>query len=93
MMANFPKDFIWGAASASYQIEGGVREGGRGTSIWDTFSHTPGKIRDGDTGDLAADSFHRWREDVQLARGMGLSAYRFSVAWPRIAPQGDTNWN
>lgn len=93
MMANFPKDFIWGAASASYQIEGGVREGGRGTSIWDTFSHTPGKIRDGDTGDLAADSFHRWREDVQLARGMGLSAYRFSVAWPRVAPQGDTNWN
>ncbi len=89
----FPKNFLWGAASASYQIEGGVKEGGRGPSIWDTFSHTPGKIKNGDTGDIAADSYHRWREDVRLARDIGLMAYRFSIAWPRIAPNGDTNWN
>lgn len=92
-MAVFSKDFIWGAASASYQIEGGAREGGRGESVWDAFSHTPGKVRNGDTGDVAADSFHRWREDVALAKAMGLDAYRFSIAWPRIAPEGDTNWN
>lgn len=92
-MEHFPNDFLWGAASASYQIEGGVKEGGRGESIWDAFSHTPGKIRNGDTGDVAADSFHRWREDVELVKGMGLGAYRFSIAWPRIAPNGDINWN
>ncbi|MBD5150338.1 MAG: family 1 glycosylhydrolase [Oscillibacter sp.] len=92
-MAQFPKGFLWGAASASYQIEGGVKEGGRGESVWDVFSHTPGKVRYGDSGDLAADSYHRWREDVQLLKDMGLGAYRFSMAWPRIAPNGDTNWN
>lgn len=92
-MANFPKDFLWGAASASYQIEGGAREGGRGESIWDAFSHTPGKVLRGDTGDVAADSYHRWREDVELAKRMGLGAYRFSIAWPRIAPNGNTDWN
>lgn len=92
-MTVFPKNFVWGAASASYQIEGGVQDGGRGESIWDRFSHTPGKIRNGDTGDLAADSFHRWQEDVELAKAMGLTAYRFSIAWPRIAPCGDTEWN
>lgn len=92
-MEHFPNDFLWGAASASYQIEGGVKEGGRGESIWDAFSHTPGKIRNGDTGDVAADSFHRWREDVKLVKNMGLGAYRFSIAWPRIAPIGDANWN
>jgi len=92
-MAVFPEGFLWGAASASYQIEGGVREGGRGESIWDTFSHTPGNIKNGETGDVAADSFHRWREDVQLIQDMGLGAYRFSIAWPRIAPNGDTDWN
>lgn len=92
-MAKFPENFLWGAASASYQIEGGAREGGRGESVWDTFSHTPGKIRNGDTGDVAADSYHRWREDVELAKGMGLGAYRFSIAWPRIAPDGGTGWN
>ena len=89
----FSKDFLWGAASASYQIEGGVREDGRGESIWDVFSHTPGKIRNGDNGDTAADSYHRWREDVDLVKEMGLGAYRFSAAWPRIAPNGDTDWN
>ncbi|MDE7242398.1 MAG: family 1 glycosylhydrolase, partial [Oscillospiraceae bacterium] len=89
----FPKNFIWGAASASYQVEGGAKEGGRGESIWDVFSHTPGNIKNGDTGDVASDSFHRWREDVALLKDMGVGAYRFSVAWPRIAPNGDTAWN
>ena len=92
-MGPFPENFVWGAASASYQIEGGVQEGGRGESIWDVFSHTPGKVKHGDTGDIAADSFHRWREDVALLKEMGLGAYRFSIAWPRIAPNGDTCWN
>lgn len=91
-MAHFPENFLWGVASASYQIEGGVKEGGRGESVWDVFSHAPGKIRNGDTGDVAADSFHRWQEDVELVKSMGLGAYRFSIAWPRIAPSGDTNW-
>lgn len=92
-MADFPKGFLWGAASAAYQIEGGVTEGGRGESVWDVFSHTPGRIRHDDTGDVATDSYHRWREDVQLLKDMGLGAYRFSIAWPRIAPKGDTDWN
>ena len=85
---SFPANFVWGAATASYQIEGGVGEDGRGLSIWDTFSHTPGKIRGGDTGDTACDSYHRWAEDVELLRSMGLKAYRFSIAWPRIFPAG-----
>ncbi len=89
----FPENFLWGAASASYQIEGGVDEGGRGVSIWDTFSHTPGNIKNGDTGDAAADSFHRWQGDVQMVKDMGLGAYRFSIAWPRIDPNGDGSWN
>ena len=92
-MADFPKGFLWGAASASYQIEGGVNEGGRGRSIWDVFAHTPGRIKNDDTGDVACDSYHRWREDIQLIKDMGLGAYRFSVAWPRIAPKGNTDWN
>jgi beta-glucosidase len=89
----FPKDFLWGAASAAYQVEGAVNEDGRGASIWDTFSHTPGKTFRGDTGDVACDSYHRWREDVALLSQMHLKSYRFSVAWPRIAPNGDTAWN
>lgn len=92
-MSLFPEGFIWGAASAAYQIEGGVREDRRGESIWDLFSHTPGKIRHDDTGDTAADSYRRWREDVSALREMGLGAYRFSIAWPRIAPKGDESWN
>lgn len=84
----FPQDFVWGTATASYQIEGAVREGGRGESIWDRFSHTPGKIANGDTGDVACDHYHRWREDIALMRELGISAYRFSVAWPRIMPNG-----
>ncbi len=85
---NFPDGFRWGAATASYQIEGGWNEGGKGLSIWDEFAHTPGKIRTGDTGDRACDSYHRWREDVALCRAMNLNSYRFSIAWPRIQPEG-----
>ncbi len=84
----FPKDFIWGSATASYQVEGAVNQDGRGESIWDRFSHTPGKVLNGDTGDVACDHYNRYREDVQLMKELGLKGYRFSVAWPRIYPQG-----
>ena len=84
----FPKDFFWGAATASYQIEGAWNEDGKGESIWDRFSHTPGKVDNGDTGDVACDHYHRWRDDVALMKELGLRAYRFSVAWPRILPDG-----
>ncbi len=84
----FPGDFMWGAATASYQIEGAAREDGRGESIWDRFSHTPGRVRDGDTGDVACDHYHRYREDVSLLAGLGLNAYRFSISWPRVLPAG-----
>ncbi len=84
----FPQDFIWGAATASYQIEGAWDEDGKGESIWDRFSHTPGKVQDGDTGDVGCDHYHHWREDVALMQELGLKAYRFSIAWPRILPKG-----
>ena len=84
----FPPDFAWGAATSSYQIEGAVTEDGRGPSIWDTFSHTPGKTVNGDTGDVACDHYHRWADDIELMASYGLNAYRFSVAWPRIQPTG-----
>jgi beta-glucosidase len=84
----FPEGFTWGAATAAYQIEGAVRADGRGPSVWDTFSHTPGKVRGGDTGDIACDSYHRYREDVALMASLGLGAYRFSVSWPRVQPDG-----
>jgi beta-glucosidase len=84
----FPPGFIWGAATASYQIEGAAHEDGRGESIWDRFSRTPGKTANGDTGDVACDHYHRWQEDIQLMRTLGLNAYRFSIAWPRIVPNG-----
>jgi len=84
----FPADFTWGAATASYQIEGAATQDGRGPSIWDTFSRTPGRVRGGDTGDVACDHYHRYREDVALMRDLGLAAYRFSVAWPRVQPTG-----
>jgi beta-glucosidase len=86
--ATFPKRFVWGAATSSYQIEGAVDTDGRGPSIWDTLSRVPGAIRGGDTGDVAADHYHRYREDVALMRDLGLQAYRFSVAWPRVLPTG-----
>ncbi len=84
----FPDGFTWGVATSSYQIEGAVREGGRGESIWDRFSHTPGRVANGETGDIACDHYHRYREDVQLMRELNVGAYRFSVAWPRILPTG-----
>ena len=84
----FPKDFVWGAATASYQIEGAWNEDGKGESIWDRFSHTLGKVQNGDTGDVACDHYHRWREDVALMKELGLKAYRFSISWPRILPVG-----
>jgi len=84
----FPKGFLWGCATAAYQIEGGVNDGGRGPSNWDIFAHTPGKIFNGDTGDVADDSYHRYREDVQLLRNLGVQTYRLSISWSRIFPQG-----
>ncbi|MCK1820025.1 GH1 family beta-glucosidase [Streptomyces sp. XM83C] len=84
----FPQDFLWGSATASYQIEGAAAEDGRTPSIWDTFSRTPGRVRNGDTGDIATDHYHRWREDVALMAELGLGAYRFSLAWTRIQPTG-----
>ncbi|CAM5432820.1 Beta-glucosidase OS=Streptomyces griseomycini OX=66895 GN=FHS37_005090 PE=3 SV=1 [Streptomyces griseomycini] len=84
----FPPAFLWGAATSAYQIEGAVREDGRTPSIWDTFSHTPGKTAGGDTGDIAVDHYHRYREDVALMAELGLAAYRFSVSWSRVQPTG-----
>jgi beta-glucosidase len=83
----FPAGFLWGSATASYQIEGAVNEGGRTPSIWDTFSHTPGRVERGETGDVADDHYHRFRDDVAIMARLGLSSYRFSVSWPRITPQ------
>ncbi|MFF4943427.1 GH1 family beta-glucosidase [Streptomyces rubiginosohelvolus] len=84
-----PADFTWGVATAAYQIEGAVAEDGRSPSIWDTFSHTPGKVDGGDTGDIACDHYHRVPEDIGLIKQLGADAYRFSVAWPRVVPGGD----
>jgi len=87
-MTQFPADFLFGAATASYQIEGAANEGGRGPSIWDTFSHTEGKIWSNDNGDVACDHYHRYVDDVAAMAELGLTAYRFSFAWPRIIPTG-----
>ncbi|SDF74329.1 beta-glucosidase [Lentzea fradiae] len=87
-MTTFGPGFLWGAATSSYQIEGAVAEDGRGPSIWDTFCATPGKVDGGDTGEVAADHYHRYPEDVAIMRSLGLGAYRFSVAWPRVQPLG-----
>lgn len=89
----FPPDFVWGVATSAYQIEGAVHEDGRGKSIWDTFSHTPGNTLNGDTGDVACDHYHRWPEDLALIADLGVDAYRFSVAWPRVQPAGHGAWN
>ncbi|WP_440979591.1 GH1 family beta-glucosidase [Sphingomonas pseudosanguinis] len=85
---SFPKDFLWGTATAAYQIEGAVNEDGRGQTNWDVFSHTPGKVANGDTGDVACDSYHRYKEDIALMRNLGIKAYRMSLAWSRIFPEG-----
>eukprot|EP00933_Yihiella_yeosuensis_P050302 TRINITY_DN48077_c0_g1_i1.p1 TRINITY_DN48077_c0_g1~~TRINITY_DN48077_c0_g1_i1.p1 ORF type:complete len:558 (-),score=146.61 TRINITY_DN48077_c0_g1_i1:328-2001(-) len=84
----FPEGFLWGSATAAYQIEGGALEGGRTPCIWDTFSATPGKVKNGDTGAVACDHFHRFKEDVKLMKDLGLPAYRFSISWSRLLPEG-----
>ena len=87
--ASFPSGFVWGTATSSYQVEGAMSEDGKGRSIWDTFSHQPGTIEDGSNGDVANDHYHRYREDVGLIKHLGAKAYRFSIAWPRVFPDGD----
>ncbi len=87
-LPRFPDGFAWGVSTAAYQIEGAVAEDGRGVSVWDTFCRRPGAIRDGHTGEVAADHYHRWREDVALMAGLGVTSYRFSIAWPRVQPDG-----
>ncbi len=85
---SFSKDFVWGAAAASYQIEGAAYEDGKGVSVWDTFSHTNGKVMNNDNGDVACDHYYRYKEDIALMKEMGLQAYRLSISWPRIIPEG-----
>ncbi|MDI1462368.1 GH1 family beta-glucosidase [Catellatospora sp. KI3] len=84
----FPDGFIWGAATSAYQIEGAAHVDGRGQSVWDTFCRIPGRVRNGETGDVAADHYHRWADDLDLIRELGLKSYRFSVSWPRVIPTG-----
>ena len=90
MPVKFPEDFIWGAAASSYQIEGAFDVDGRGVSIWDTFSKADGKVKNGDNGDVACDHYNRFPEDIAIMKSMGIKAYRFSIAWPRLFPNGDT---
>src|ERR1035438_3418507 len=85
-LLQFPPNFLWGCATASYQIEGAVKEDGRKPSVWDTFSHTPGKTFHGETGDVADDSYHLYKEDVRLLKNLGAKVYRFSISWPRVFP-------
>ena len=87
----YPRDFKWGTATSSYQIEGAPTAGGKGPSVWDTFSHIEGKIKNGDTGDRACDHYHLWRDDIGLLKNLGVNAYRFSISWPRIFPTGKEN--
>ena len=89
----FPDGFIWGVATSSYQIEGAVDEDGKTPSIWDTFSHRPGTTLHGDTGDVACDNYHRFESDVELMASLGIGGYRFSIAWPRILPEGGSTVN
>jgi beta-glucosidase len=90
---NFPAYFQWGVATSAYQIEGAAQEGGRGPSIWDTFSRVPGKVLNGDTGDVACDHYHRLETDLDMIAALGVDAYRFSIAWPRVQPLGQGAWN
>ena len=89
----FPPEFLWGVATAAYQIEGAVGEGGRGPSIWDVFSHTPGAVLNGDTGDVACDHYHRWEADLEILESIGTQVYRFSVSWARLQPSGEGSLN
>ena len=84
----FPSGFLWGTATSAYQIEGAVNEDGRGPSIWDRFAHSPGKILDHSNADVADDHYHLYKEDVQLMKALGAKTYRFSIAWPRVFPEG-----
>src|SRR5262245_45015819 len=84
----FPEGFLWGTATAAYQIEGALDEDGLGPSMWDSFALTPGAIHDGSNAEVAVDHYHRYRDDVQLMKELGANAYRFSIAWPRIFPEG-----
>ena len=86
--ARFPEGFLWGTATASYQVEGAWNEDGKGESIWDRFTHTPGKVRDGVTGDVACDQYHLYPQDIALAKRLNQKSYRFSISWPRIQPAG-----
>ena len=86
--AGFPEGFLWGSATAAFQVEGAAREDGRGESIWDRFCRTPGKVAGGHTGDVACDQYHRWKDDILLMKDLGMRAYRFSTAWPRVIPAG-----
>jgi beta-glucosidase len=90
---HFPPAFVWGVATSAFQIEGASQIDGRGPSIWDTFSHTPGKVIDGSNGDVVCDHYHRFRDDVKLIAALGLDAYRFSISWPRVQPTGQGAWN
>jgi beta-glucosidase len=92
-MAEFPKDFLWGVATAAYQIEGAVNEDGRGPSIWDTFTAEPGRVKNNGTGAVACDHYHRYREDVALMKDLGVGAYRFSISWSRVLPTGSGQVN
>ncbi|MBB3112057.1 beta-glucosidase [Paenibacillus phyllosphaerae] len=92
-IVQFPKDFVWGAATASFQVEGAYQEDGRGMSIWDTFSRTPGKVYQGDNGDVACDMYHLYPQDVKQMADLGIKSYRFSIAWPRIIPDGSGEVN
>ncbi|MFX5801437.1 family 1 glycosylhydrolase, partial [Acinetobacter baumannii] len=78
---SFPNGFLWGTATASYQVEGAANEDGRGKTVWDTFSHTPGKVLNNDTGDVACDFYHKYKEDIQLMKSLNVQSYRFSIAW------------
>ena len=84
----FPKDFVWGAAAASYQVEGGAYDDGKGLSVWDMLCKQPGKIWEGNTGDVSCDHYHRYEEDAKLMGEIGLKAYRLSICWPRVIPEG-----
>lgn len=89
----FPRGFYWGVATAAYQIEGSPDADGKGRSIWDVYAHIPGKMQNGDTGDVAIDHYRRYKEDVKVMKEMGANAYRFSLSWPRVVPTGDGQLN